>query len=132
MDDLNFTKIYRIVIHSLKQGSTRGLERNFCGPIVDWNSVILRYFGCISSVFVKIWPEKWIFFEIFPNAAHRLIWVGHPRFKAYLKKLFSYTLINIWMCIPVYHQQQSKDVKWIMLLSHFFVVEKLQMIQSKM
>jgi hypothetical protein len=53
-------------------------EGNFCGPILDWNSVIFRYFEFFSIVFVKNWPKKSIFLEIFPNTAQRPIWVGHP------------------------------------------------------
>ncbi len=58
-----------------------GLEKIFCGPILDWNSVIFRYFEWFSTVFVKNWPKKSIFLEIFPNAAQRPIWVGHPWIK---------------------------------------------------
>ncbi len=77
-----------LMIDILEQGwPTRGPraacgpEKNFCGPNLDWNSAIFRYFGCFFTVFIKIWRKKSIFLEIFPNAAQRPIWVGHPCFR---------------------------------------------------
>ncbi len=36
----------------------RGGQMNFCGPILNWNSVIFRYFGRFTTVFAKNWPKK--------------------------------------------------------------------------
>jgi hypothetical protein len=36
--------------------------------------VIFGYFEWVFTVFVKIWPKKSVFLEIFGNAAQRLIW----------------------------------------------------------
>ncbi len=61
-------------IRCLKQGwPTRGPraacgpERNFCGPIFDWNSVNFRYFECFPLFFVKIWPKNANIFGNFPK-----------------------------------------------------------------
>jgi hypothetical protein len=44
------------IFYFLVQGwPTRGPERHFCGPILDWNS------DCFFTFFVEIWPKESIF-----------------------------------------------------------------------
>ncbi len=43
----------------LSQGwPSRGPESNFCGPILDWNSVIFRYFECFFFSFCQKLAQK--------------------------------------------------------------------------
>jgi hypothetical protein len=44
-----------------------GPKINFCGSIMNKNLLIFRYFECFFTVFVKNWPKKSIFLEIFSD-----------------------------------------------------------------